>query len=210
MPEPVTGQVEKKRRRHRTDILTGQQERFVSAYARTGSIPEAMSRAGYLTRRSRLLRIPAVAAKLRVIQERINAQKASELPKQELLREVSSLAFSNITRCLDDDGRFLPAAEIPIDIQPAIQVYKQNRFGTTVVFHDKLKAIELGMRHHGMLQETPNTGLTVQVVVGKLDPGQLDPVLRAKVVQSESITPDANPQVIDTTALSDSVSDNAR
>src|SRR5215471_16803690 len=105
------------------------------------------------------------------------------MPKDAVLREIAAVSFANIGQVLDDHGVPLPVSMLSPEVAAAIQTYEINGKRTIVRMHDKLKGLELAAKHLGLLNETSGTGLTVQVIVGTLSPGQLDPVLQAKGIQ---------------------------
>jgi len=136
----------------------------------------------------RLTRHPLVAAKLAKIRQRLEQQQNHSLPKDLVVNELAALSFSNLARCLDSTGKPLPLDSLPLDVQATIKSYRVSRHGTAIELHDKIRPLELAMKHLGMLQDVPSSGLTVQVVIGQLSAADLDPVLRAKVVQSSEIS----------------------
>lgn len=137
-------------------------------------------RKGYLAHR--LLRQTAVRLRLEQIRSRLQAQAGTGLPKETVLRELAAIAFADIGQTCDENGVPLPVNELPVEVRSAVQSYSRTRHGTAVKLYDKLTAIELSMRHLGLLQEQTGSGLTVQITIGTLAPSELDPILQAKAV----------------------------
>jgi len=196
-PAPVPGK--RGRRPGKPKTLTLQQEKFLAGYARHGDIRRAMTAAGYRRNLApnRVLANYTVRSRLEQIKTRLQAQANAALPKDTVLRELAAITFSDIGQLYDDFGVPLPINELSAETRAAVQQYSKTRSGTNVKMYDKLQAIELSMRHLGLLEKETGTGLTVQITIGALAAGQLDPVLQAKSVTSVGSVPLLSSQATD-------------
>jgi Terminase small subunit. len=179
--------------------LSLQQEKFLAAYARYGDVRRAMTAAGYSPRSasSPILACSAVRHRLNQIKTRLQAQANAALPKDTVLRELAAISFSSIGDYFDENGNPLRLNEVSSQAQVAVQSYQRNGPNTSIKLYDKLGALELAMRHLGLLEKETGTGLIVQVTVGTLAPSQLDPILTAKLVEPVGSQPLALPEPVD-------------
>jgi hypothetical protein len=189
----------KPRRPGKPKTLSLQQEKFLAAYARHGDVRRAMTLAGYRKGypSGALLRQTTIRMRLDQIRARLQAQANAALPKDSVLRELAAITFSDIGQLYTDSGQPIPLSQLPSETRAAVQQYARTRHGTTVKMYDKLQAIELSMRHLGLLEKETATGLTVQITIGTLAAGQLDPILQAKSVESSGSVVPVIPQAID-------------
>jgi phage terminase small subunit len=98
----------------------------------------------------RLLRKPKVAA---FIQREQNARSARlRMDADEALEAITRHARGDI-RKLFKNNRLLPISEWPEDVADCVKAIKPTRFGTAIVFYDKLKACELMAIAGGKLQQ---------------------------------------------------------
>jgi len=144
-----------------------------------------------------LLRQTTIRMRLDQIRARLHAQANAALPKDTVLRELAAITFSDVGQLYDEKGNLIPLNNLSSETRAAVQQYSKSRYGTNIKMYDKLQAIELSMRHLGLLEKETSSGLIVQVTIGALAPGQLDPVLQAKSVDVVGSVPLLSSQVTD-------------
>lgn len=142
--------------------LNARQQSFVNEYLVDLNGKAAAIRAGYSPRSaesiaSELLRNPKVAASLAEAQ----AARADRVrvTADDVLRELSRLAFADPAKCFGPDGRVLPIHEMPPEARAALaglEVEEHPETGATtrkMKGWDKVRALELLAKHLGMLRE---------------------------------------------------------
>jgi phage terminase small subunit len=96
----------------------------------------------------RLMKNPKV--KIRVEEIKKELKEWSQIEVEDLVEELRSIAFSDLTEIIDDDGNLISIKDIPEDVRGAIQIYEKNKSinplgventSYKVKMHDKLNAI---------------------------------------------------------------------
>lgn len=155
------------RRGANPDKLTAQQTIFIEAFFsdRKMNAAQAAKAAGYTGSNAagKLLVNPTIKA---IIQKRMQEIIwAHQADRERILRELTSIAFMNPQDLLREDGSVIPLAELPQQVARTISRmkvsyvdggYTEDGEAVTVTnvdisFHDKLTAVELLMRHLGMM-----------------------------------------------------------
>jgi phage terminase small subunit len=151
--------------------LSTRRQRFVNAYMgeAAGNATKAAILAGYSehTARqagSRLLTLSDVRDAVGKRQERL--QDASEVSAQRIIKELSTIAFSDIRGLFDETGKLRPVHELPDDVAhslASIEVMKERTIkGAEITTHeavhklktwDKTKALEMLGRHLALWQD---------------------------------------------------------
>lgn len=141
----------------------GSRERFVEEFIVDDNATQAAIRAGYAPRSarsqaSRLLTKPDIQAELQAARAR--RSKRTEIDQDAVLIELAKLTFSNITDFVDISPAGIVIKDITTlskELTACIESVKStpNQFGQTVMIklHSKTKAIELAMRHLGMMKD---------------------------------------------------------
>jgi len=134
--------------------LTHRQWLFVTEYTLDFNIRMAMSRAGYPnnTHGTRMMRAPNIRKHIsRVLDERY---RANILTANKLLSAIVLIVDASLGDYLDWKGtdiKLKPIEDIPPNKLTLLAELKQGeRGGWSIKLHDKLSAIEKGMRHLGM------------------------------------------------------------
>lgn len=134
--------------------LTFQQWRFVMEYMLDFNARAAMSRAGYTdaSHTTRLTQAPNIRKHLaNVLAERY---RANVLVANKLLARIVDIVDANLGDFLDWKGttiKLKPASEIPPEKRALLAELSQGESGGfKIKLHDKLAAIEKGMRHLGL------------------------------------------------------------
>ncbi len=117
------------------DSLTQKQALFVREYLKDWNATRAAIRAGYSARTAN--RIGARLLTNVVISTAVEAAKAKaleevEMEVEDILREYSALASSDITEFLDERGSLLPASEWPKRARRAVASVKVTKKNLTV------------------------------------------------------------------------------
>lgn len=148
-PKPVAG------------ALTAKRARFVAEFLIDGVGTAAARRAGYHPKHApALLAIPAVAAAVQAGQQK--ALETAGVTKERLLKELGRIALANHRDFWTEKGDAKHPKDLSEDQGAAVagfEVLIKNAKagdGVTDTIHkfklwDKVKAIELYMRHYGML-----------------------------------------------------------
>lgn len=161
--------------------LSAQQIRFIDEYMLDRDGAEAAIRAGYNRKAAkqaahRLRSHPAIAAEI----ERRTHERARrcDVKTDDVLRELKRIAFFDVRKLFDDDGALRNVAELGEDEARAlcnfdvIVLGSTGEYVTKLVPAAKLKAIELLMRHAGML--TDKKDVDHRTVMFSLDFGETD------------------------------------
>lgn len=162
----MAGRIQPKQRVNKKTVakLTAQQQLFVLELSNSEkyNLTEAAKNAGYLspaTAGSKLLQNPSILAAVgKAFQDRI---WRLELSSDRVLKELQAIAFFNPKEMLDANGDIMELKDMPEHVARAIQSHKGKVITTKegsiayfdIKFQDKLKALELIMRHMGMLDE---------------------------------------------------------
>ncbi len=174
--------------------LTVKQARFVEEYLVDLCATNAALRAGYSPRSSKcigheLLGKPAVALAIAAAKRR--RSERTELSQDIVLQEAARVALSDPRKFYDADGNLRPIHELDDDTAAALagidveQIYEGQGGDRAVVGqvrkikrYDKVRALELLMRHMGMLTDRHeiNGDLRVEIVdVGSGSQNDQDP-----------------------------------
>jgi phage terminase small subunit len=156
------------------------EEMFVKEYLVDFNGTQAAIRAGYSVKGAgaqalRLLRRPHIYERIKTaISER---QLRTQLRSDVILRELVNIATVDPLDCLDDMGSLRPLSEIPEHTRRAIaciQVEDLKGGGQrkTIRFWDKVRAVELGMKHLGLLQEKVQLQVSFEEIVKKSLPAR--------------------------------------
>lgn len=143
--------------------LTDAQERFCQEYLVDCCGTQAAIRAKYSARTARakactLLQQPNIQRRVRELIEARNARV--QIDQDRALREVAALAFAEMRKIAtwDDTGiNLIPSGQLDPAVAAAVEEvrHRVTQFGVnvTVKLHPKLPALELLMRHLGMLDK---------------------------------------------------------
>lgn len=156
------------------NILTRKQEVFVSNYLLTFDPKTAAKAAGvshqmglnYLNSN----RFPQIKAEIdRVLAER---RARNEVTADQVINELAKIAFMDYRKLFDQDGKLLPARELPEEVAGAISKLKMRKgkegsgdeaeiVFADIGFHDKLAALQILAKHLGIGQDrNVNVNLT--------------------------------------------------
>jgi phage terminase small subunit len=115
----------------------------------------------------------------RTLALRAAAQRSLAVTADRTIREIGRLAFSDIGQLFDAKGRLRPLHELPADVRAAIASVKISKKNLTagdgvvedvieVKLWDKLRAVEMAAKHHGLLLEKiEHSGkMTLEELVG--------------------------------------------
>lgn len=145
--------------------LTPRQARFVSEYLKDLNATQAAIRAGYAKRGSRVTGCRLLAnpnIKKAVEEGQREALRRNQLTADRLLEELRRIATVDLSQAFDERGRLKPLRDMPEDVRRAIvgmdTVHAPGGDGEVLEVRkikvaDKVRAIELGMRHFGMLND---------------------------------------------------------
>ena len=161
-----------------TGKLTAKQQLFAAEYLVDLNATQAAIRAGYAQGSARqqghrLLTNADIAA---AVAERQAAQlSAADLTAERVKRELARVCFANV-KDLFEGGNLKPIAELTDDQAAAIAGFEviiknaQAGDGVTDLIHkvkswDKVRALELGMKHLGLLDEQVDVRIDDQVIM---------------------------------------------
>lgn len=146
------------------DSLTDKQQLFVDHYLITLNATKSAIAAGYAEAQAdvqgwQLLSNPKVSKQLRKLMAR--RAKKLELSGENVLREISKIAFSDIRAVMEWDAmgvKVKASHKVHSDAAAAIQSIEQHTSETDkscnttvkVKLHDKMRALELAGRHLGL------------------------------------------------------------
>ena len=143
--------------------LTELRERFCREYLIDLNATKAAVRAGYSKKgaaqaASFLLSIIKISARIQELQAARAERTDSKADR--VIQEIKQVAFSDIREYLSfgkDGVKLKNSDEIPVEAMRAIKSVTEakNKEGGRLSFrlHNKLKALELLMRHHGMFHD---------------------------------------------------------
>lgn len=156
--------------------MTDKQERFCEEYLIDLNATQAAIRAGYSPKTaneqaSRLLRNVSVRARLDILMA--ERSKRTGVNQDRIVRELARIAFYNADDVIDmDTGRVKPDASA--DDKAAIASVKFKKvIGDFVSIEretklaDKVKALELLMRHNGMLNDKLDVNGNMVIIKGE-------------------------------------------
>jgi phage terminase small subunit len=167
--------------------LTPKQNAFVAAYlaslnATQAAIEAGYSEAGATVTGAKLLANPKVKRLVAEAMER--RARRVEVKADDVLRELIRIMSVDIVGAFTEDGKFKKLSEIPEDVRRAIVSVKSKEIFewedkervyvgdlVEVKFADKMKAIELAMKHLGLLTDKVKIEGTVtleQLVVASI------------------------------------------
>lgn len=151
--------------------------RFAYEYLKDRNATQAAIRAGYsescaAAQGSRLLKDARVMA---IVGQKVEAVLTElEVDGERILKELAKIAFADLKGAFDEAGNLLPLAQIPDELRGAIGTIEATEGGEDggrvrkVKTWEKVKALELLMRHKGMLKDqvelSGNVAPLVQVV----------------------------------------------
>ena len=143
--------------------LTEKQRRFCEEYlidlnatrAYMAAYPSVKKEATAAQAGSRMLRNVKVQKYIRERKE--DRQKRTEITQDRVLRELAAIAFTNATEIVSYDRgghvRIKATEDLRKDEKKIIAGIKEGQWGTEVKFHDRLRALELLMKHLGMFDQ---------------------------------------------------------
>lgn len=150
--------------------MTAKRERFIAEYLIDLNATQAAIRAGFSQKTAysqgeRLLRNVEVSQEIAKRKEKQLAK--AELTADRVLEEVRRLAFANIWDLFDDEGNLKKKKDLTLEQQASVSslevVLKNAEAGDgkidrvlKVKVWDKPRALELAMRHLGLLIENMN------------------------------------------------------
>jgi len=155
--------------------LTPKLEEFVRQYLVDMNATRAAVRAGYSSKTanriaSENLSKPDVQAAIADAQ-RLRSTR-TRITQDGVVEALARIAFADLRRMFDGEGRLLPPSRFPDDVKDAVVSYDvlRSRGGREPVVRvrlaDRLRALELLGRHLGMfrdLKPEPAQGLTIEV-----------------------------------------------
>ena len=133
--------------------ITPKQEAFAQAYVRLMSAsaayrkayrPKGLSESALSGEASGLLKIPKVAQ--RVLELVKPLAEVAGLQIEDVLRRIACVAYFDIRKTYHPDGT--PKAFGDLDEETALAISHRGSHG--LVPHDKLEALDMAMRHHGL------------------------------------------------------------
>lgn len=143
--------------------INGKRMRFAEEYVKDFNGAQAAIRAGFSStgytphaKASELIRDPVVVGEIqRLMTER---EKRLNIDRDKIVLELARIAFLDVTTLYDEvTGDLKNFSDMTVQQKSLISGFTSylGRFGVTkkVVFADKLKAMELLMRHLGMLND---------------------------------------------------------
>jgi phage terminase small subunit len=151
------------------DELTPSQARFAEEYVKDLNKTQAAIRAGYSENTAesqgvRLSKNAKVQQYILKLQEKRSHR--TEITADKVLKEIFDLATVDITQAFDDMGQMKPLKEIPANVRKAIshlevaeifdgQGDQKHAIGLMKKsrFYDRIRALELLMRHLGLLND---------------------------------------------------------
>lgn len=173
------------------DGLNQRQRLFVERYAIHLNGTRAYKEAGYKAssdavarvEASKLLAKPIVASALKARQA--SAIQASDLTPERIMRELARIGLHDPRKLYDEDGDLRPVHTLGDDEAAAISSIESTtsrsldaassenpddaktieRVLKKLKVHDKLSALTLAMRHHGMLNDTLKVSGSVETAV---------------------------------------------
>lgn len=141
--------------------FTAKQQRFIEEYLLDLNASRAAVRAGYSARSAgsvswRLLRHPAIAEAVAAAKQ--ERAERTRLDQDRVIRELSRIAFGDLRDLAEWDGESLTlksSDSLSEAAAAAVCEVSQTQSGIKLKRCDKLKALELLMRHAGMFREEP-------------------------------------------------------
>lgn len=149
--------------------LSAKQRLFVKEYLKSGNAARAAKAAGYSakvaeTNGPRLLRNAQIKKAVDEGMARVTAK--AELTAAEVLAEIRKLAFADLRKAFDKDGKLLPLHEMPDEVGIALQGVETDeiyagrgasriKLGVTrkVKLTDKVRALEMLGKHFKLFTE---------------------------------------------------------
>ena len=169
-------------------MLTKKQEDFCNYYMETGNASEAYRRAysydnmkdSTINRQAHeLLKNPNITARVKVLQDDLKAH--SDIKKNEILEELSAIAFSDIRDYIVFNGKkitFKPFDKLTNRQAKAIESVKKGRNGIELRLHGKSWTIERICKMLGF--DTPT-----QININELSEEQIDGIVLKLKKQTE-------------------------
>lgn len=184
MPSP-----KKAHKNQKPNKLTAKMEAFCQLYSVSGNAADSYRKAGYASVRlkngksadtamatDRLLKDSRIAARIAEIRAPLLA--AQEITKEKVMREIASIAFSDIGKLFNEDGALKHPSEVDektrralssVDIEELHEGKGAERVqvGTTkkVKLWDKVKALEMLAKHFQLYSDAPPPA-KVEVKIG--------------------------------------------
>lgn len=171
--------------------LTAKQEAFCQFYAVSGNAADSYRKAGYASVRltngksadtvratERLLKDSRIMARIGEI--RAPLLEAQEITKEKVMKEIASIAFSDIGKLFDEDGALKHPSEVDEKTRRALsavdmeELYEGKggdrvQIGSTkkVKLWDKVKALEMLAKHFQLYSDAPVVKTELKVGYGK-------------------------------------------
>lgn len=145
--------------------LNPKQKRFAQEYIVDFNATDAAKRAGYSEKTAaeqghRLLKNVQVQAEIQAaIHKR---EKRVEISQDRIILELERVAFGDVRSVVSWTSRSVtlkPSNQLTNDAAALIAEVSRNRLGVKVKLNDRLKALELLMRHKGMLNDKLNLNI---------------------------------------------------
>lgn len=141
--------------------LTPQQEKFAQAVASGKSLSDAY-RSSYKVGKSkaetinenasRVMSDSKVSARVRSLAQKVEEEFAIDTAK--LLREASRIAFSDVSRIMDEEGRVKLPHELDPDTRAAVASFKIDEYGRIEYkFWDKNSSHERLFKHKALFEQ---------------------------------------------------------
>lgn len=136
--------------------LGTRQNAFVAEYLKDLNATQAALRAGYseasaASQGARLLKNRKVALAIEEAQQR--RSERIEVKQDDVLRVLIRNLTFDIGAAHDEYGNLLPVHKMPEEVRKTIQSIEWGQHGVKVKFWSKDKALELAMRHLGLLKD---------------------------------------------------------
>ncbi len=159
--------------------LTKKQEQFCKEYIIDLNATQAAIRAGYSKKTARIqasqnLAKVNIQQYLQTLMDK--RSKKLELTAENVLKEISKLAFSNINRLYDENGNLMPVNKLDNDVSASIQEVTQDEIGESVTkrkykLADKRASLELLGRHLKLFTDKVDLGggTTVNIIKKRFD-----------------------------------------
>jgi phage terminase small subunit len=148
------------------------QEIFAFNVAHGKTLSEAYVIAGYAKSAANacnLAKRPEVAARIQEISVEIAeaAKSRSMVTADRVLSELARIGFADVTQAVQvRRGRvkIKDTDDLAPDLRAALSEIRQGREGTTVKFHDKVRALESLSKHLGLTRENIDLNVTISLV----------------------------------------------
>lgn len=136
--------------------LGTRQNAFVAEYLKDLNATQAAIRAGYSPKNAESQGARLCGnAKVRAAIDEAMKRRADrvEVKQEDVLRVLIRNLTFDVGTAHDERGNLLPIHEMPAEVRKTIQSIEWTQYGPKVKFWSKDKALELAMRHLGLLKD---------------------------------------------------------